>query len=261
MAQAVEEALGLLRRDPRRTCVITDFDGTLAAIVENPAAARPLAGAPEILARLAGRYGRVAVVSGRPASFLADHLVSAPGSGVLVSGLYGLESLGPDGVVVAAEAEPWRGVVDQAAAGAGDGAPDGLVVEHKGLSVTLHWRGVPEAAGWARRRAEELAGSLGLVTHPGRSSVELRPPVGRDKGTVVAGLAAGYAVACYLGDDVGDLPAFAALDELSRAGAVSLKVAVASPEVPHALIAAADLVVGGPEEALAFLAALVPPEA
>ncbi|HET7722531.1 MAG TPA: trehalose-phosphatase, partial [Acidimicrobiales bacterium] len=85
---SVTELLAPFRDDPDRTGVFTDFDGTLAPIVEDPAAARPLPGVVDALAALAGRYGRVGVISGRPASFLAEHL---GGRGVFLSGLYGLE--------------------------------------------------------------------------------------------------------------------------------------------------------------------------
>lgn len=83
-------ALDALRREPSRTALLTDFDGTLSSIVEDPAAAVPLPGAVEVLARLAERYGLVGVVSGRPVSYLADRLRGV-GDRVWLSGLYGLE--------------------------------------------------------------------------------------------------------------------------------------------------------------------------
>src|SRR5213593_3954017 len=42
-------------RRPHRAAVVTDFDGTLAPIVADPAAARPLAAVPDLLRRLAAR--------------------------------------------------------------------------------------------------------------------------------------------------------------------------------------------------------------
>jgi trehalose 6-phosphate phosphatase len=77
--------------------------------------------------------------------------------------------------------------------------------------------------------------------------------VATDKGTIVARAAAGLAAACFLGDDVGDLPAFAALDRLAGAGTATVKVAVRSVESPPALLDQADLVVDGPAGALAVL--------
>ncbi|HEV2368324.1 MAG TPA: trehalose-phosphatase, partial [Acidimicrobiales bacterium] len=145
--------MDVLRRDPAATCVITDFDGTLAAIVADPTTARPLPGAVATLTGLCARMGRVAVVSGRPAQFLAEHVLPAAGpapENLRLIGLYGLEKVGPDGAVTAVpEAEPWRGAVEDAAARAEAGAPPGARVERKGLSVTLHWREHPEVESWA----------------------------------------------------------------------------------------------------------------
>jgi trehalose 6-phosphate phosphatase len=87
-------------------------------------------------------------------------------------------------------------------------------------------------------------------------SVELRPPLEADKGTVTAQLATGLEAVCFLGDDRGDLPAFAALSELATAGVHTLAVAVASDEAPDELLQAADVVVQGPEEALSLLEVL-----
>ena len=78
---------------PGRSAVLLDFDGTLSPIVDVPAEARPLPGASEALAALAARFAVVAVVSGRPASFLEPLLPP----GVIISGIYGLETV-RDGV-------------------------------------------------------------------------------------------------------------------------------------------------------------------
>lgn len=252
-------ALQVLRADPAHTCLITDFDGTLAAIVEDHDAARPLPGAVDTLTALCGDFGLVAVVSGRPVSFLVEHLELHPPlpASLRVSGLYGLESVDTDGAVrVVAAAEEWRAVVETAAARAEASAPRGVVVERKGLSVTLHWRRHPEVEQWARGFVSAAADGLGLAVHLARRSVELRPPIDRDKGTAVRELAAGFSAACYLGDDAGDLPAFAALDELGASGVRVVKVVALSDEAPAEVVAAADVTVAGPEAALAFLGEL-----
>ena len=44
---------------PDRTALLTDFDGTISPIVDDPAAARPLPGAVDALHALPGRYRRV----------------------------------------------------------------------------------------------------------------------------------------------------------------------------------------------------------
>jgi trehalose 6-phosphate phosphatase len=241
-------------RHPQRSGVLTDFDGTVAPIVDDPASARPLPGTADVLARLAGRYRLVAIISGRPVAYLLDELGQIPG--LVLAGLYGLE-LARDGVVdTLAGTDSWRAVVAAATGAATAEAPPGVRVEGKGLSVALHYRNAPEMAGWVERWAEEAARRCGLVAHTGKMSVELRPPVTTDKGTVVTSLAAGLDRVCFLGDDRGDLPAFAALAALSQAGVETLAVALDRDETPSELLAAADLIVDGPEGAQAVLAAL-----
>jgi trehalose 6-phosphate phosphatase len=126
----------------------------------------------------------------------------------------------------------------------------------KGLTLVLHARRAPETLQWAQRWAAERATSTGLVAQPGRFSVELLPPVRSDKGTVVEELTTGLDAACFFGDDVGDLPAFSALRRLRFAGKTTIAVGVESPEQPDELASAVDLLIGGPEEAVALLRSL-----
>lgn len=239
---------------PATAGVFTDFDGTLSPIVDEPDAAVPLDGVVEALADLAGRVGRVAVISGRPVEFLQRHFAASP---VTLSGLYGLQS------VVAGErrddpaAGAWRDAVDDVVAAAGGSGPEGMFVEHKGLSVTLHYREHPEAADAVRAWAEGQAIRSGLELRTARMSIELHPPVDTDKGAVVTALAEGLDPICFLGDDVGDLPAFAALDRMRAEGRTVVKVVVRSSELAPEMAAAADLTVDGPAAALALLHALL----
>lgn len=250
---------------PDRAGVFTDFDGTLAPIVADPGLSRPLPEAVDVLHRLAEVYRRVAVVSGRPASFLARHLRLAEaaerpsaGEGLVAVGLYGLETADGDQVTTDPRAVEWRRVVDRVADAAEAGAPPDVVVERKGLSLTLHVRTAPHRAAWADGFATEQAARTGLVLHPARMSVELRPPLPVDKGTVVEGLLPGLDAACFLGDDLGDLPAFAVLDRLAAEdGLIALKVGVRSDEAPPELLEAADLVVDGPHGAVDVLSGLL----
>ena len=245
---------------PEHAAVVTDFDGTLSPIVDDPATAGPLPGVVDTLHELAARFGRVAVVSGRPVSFLRDRLEldARPRSPLVVSGLYGIEWL-EDGVErVHDTALAYRDVVAEAAERADAAAPEGVGVERKGFSLTLHVRTGQEHLEWARSWADATAHTTGLVVHGGRMSFELRPPIEVDKGSVVTELVRGRRAACFLGDDLGDLPAFDALDRLhAEEGAHVLRVGVRSTEAPAELIERADVLVDGPPGSLALLRALL----
>lgn len=250
--------LGPLRHRPGRAALFLDFDGTLAPIVPDPTMARPLPGVPGVLADLADRFALVAVVSGRPAAFLVE--VLGHPAGVHVAGLYGMEVARPGAEPRAvAEAASWRPVVGEATVQAAEEAPAGVEIEAKGLTVTLHWRGRPDAEPWARAFADRQRARTGLVAQPGRMALELRPPVAADKGTVVRDLAPGHDAAACFGDDLGDLPAFEALAELGAAGMAVARVAVADAESPAEVADAADLVVEGPAAALDLLRELARP--
>lgn len=248
--------------------VITDYDGTLAPIVEDPSAALPLTAASEALHALVGRFALVAVVSGRPVDFLRAHLASDGRNldGLTIVGQYGLERLVGDRIAVDPRALPYADAVARAADDATATWP-ALTIERKGsIAVTIHWR---THADLAPRPAEldALAASHGLTAHPGRQSCELRTPVPVDKGTTIDTLLEerGCNHAAFLGDDAGDLAAFDALDRLDRrrsatgTTSVTARVAVRSAEVPPALLERADLVVDGPAGVAETLSALARP--
>jgi trehalose 6-phosphate phosphatase len=246
----VPDLLDGLRARPTAAAILTDFDGTLSPIVEDWTAAQPLPGTRRILEDLAERYAVVGVISGRPVQYLVEQL----GVRLRLAGLYGLESL-VDGEKLTAEgAEDWRPRVEHAVESAT--AQFGSLVEHKGLSMTVHFRTKPELEAQVRLWAQREQHRSGLELRSAKASVELHPPVAFDKGTVVESAVAKLEAACFLGDDVGDLPAFAALDRLRARGLHTVKVGVRTSEAPSALIDAADIVVDGPTGALDLLSTL-----
>src|SRR5690606_10224881 len=91
------------------------------------------------------------------------------------------------------------------------------------------------------------------VVRGARMSIELHPPIAADKGTALESLVDDLEAVCFIGDDMGDLPAYDALDRLAARGVQAVRVAVASSEAPPELIERADLVLDGPPEVLAFL--------
>jgi trehalose 6-phosphate phosphatase len=252
--------LDALLAGPRHGLVAADFDGTLAPIVDRPADARADPGAVPALTALAGVVGTVAVITGRPAAEAVALGGFADVPGLIVIGHYGWQRW-QDGELAAAEASPGVEAVRGALPGLlrEAGAPDGTWVEDKGHAVAVHTRGAADPRAALDRLREplgELATRLGLAAEPGRFVIELRPP-GVDKGSALTGLVRERAARSVLfcGDDLGDLPAFAAVRALRADGVPGCAVASASAESPQ-VAAAADLVVAGPEGVVELLTAL-----
>lgn len=256
MTAVADDALATLRSDLAGSAILTDFDGTLAEIVVDPDDAVPLPGVVDTLETLARRAHSVAVISGRPLAFLTGHF----GDEVTLSGLYGLEARSGGVTVRPPEAERWRNVIERTVERAHRDLPADVLVEAKGLAVTLHYRVVPERRAAIEAWADAWAAETGLRRHEARCSVELNPPVDVDKGTVVSQLATASGVrhAFYMGDDRADLAAFAAFSRLAARGLDTVSVAVRGTETPHEVLAAADLIVDGPRDAVALLQRLVP---
>ncbi|MET0489907.1 MAG: trehalose-phosphatase [Acidimicrobiales bacterium] len=249
---SVAERLTPFRADPAAVAVVLDYDGTLSPIVADAADALPQEGVAELLARLRDRVGLVAVVSGRPIDFLAPLLPP----GLVLAGLYGLELAVDDQRLDHPQSGNWREVIDDVAGRAEIRGPVGVGVERKGLSLTLHYRSVPDQEAATAAYAAEEAHRSGLVARPARMSWELHPPIEVDKGTAVLDLADDFAAVAFAGDDVGDLPGFDALDELADRGVATLRIAVDSPEAPPELLERADIVVDGPQGLVTLLESL-----
>ena len=241
-----------------------DFDGTLAPIVDDPAAARALPAVAPTLARLAGAVRTVAIVTGRPVKTIVElgGFSGVPGlHRLVILGQYGrerwdaatgevLSAPTPEGLDTARAELP--GVLR-----AGDAAH--AFVEDKGSALAVHVRRMadpPAAMQRLRAPLAALAERCALHLEPGRLVLELRPP-GIDKGTALRGLAeeVDARTVVYVGDDLGDLAAYDAVEQLRGDGLAGLLICAGSDEVT-ALAQRADLVVDGPDGVVEWLTGL-----
>ncbi len=251
----VDAIIAALGTKPSETAILVDYDGSLSPIVDVPDAAVPLPASIDALRALNASVARVAIVSGRPVEFLAEH-VAIPG--LVYAGLYGMEVLEDGTRRVDPRVVPYTDAV-AAAADLADAQLGGLIVERKaGVSVTLHWRTSPSREREALDLAGELARRFGLAELRTRYAIELRPPVPIDKGTAVDALVKGFTVAAFAGDDTGDLAAFAALERARAEGRLSraVRIGVESEEMPPALPTMVDVLVDGPHGLARLLAGI-----
>jgi trehalose 6-phosphate phosphatase len=232
--------LARLSDDPARAAVLLDVDGVLAPIVARPEDARVPDDLRDELRRLAPRYALVACVSGRAGS-----------DARAVVGVPQLTYVGNHGLELAPHADEWatrmRAFMEHV---------DWPRAENKGLTASLHYRGVPDEAA-ARRELDAIAKrarAAGFNARYGRKVLELVPPLQANKGTAVTKLLEQHRLrrALYAGDDTTDLDAFAALEPLE----LGIRVGVSSPEGPPELAEQADIVLAAQSDVLGLLRAL-----
>jgi trehalose 6-phosphate phosphatase len=237
-----------------------DFDGTLAPIAPRPADAQLAPALRATLVRLAARPDTVlAVLSGRALGDVRER-VAVPG--IFYAGNHGLEISGPGIERVhpaAAVVVPALRRLRTACTQALDGV-EGVIVEDKGVSLSVHYRLVADEDARAHVRAtvrEVAAAEPEVHVTEGKMVMELRPDVAWHKGAALGFLRSALhedraAPALFIGDDRTDEDAFRALPP----GSWAIIVAEA---VPAATAASAWL--RDPAEVAALLERLAAEEA
>jgi trehalose-phosphatase len=239
-----------VRRAPAGVLCV-DYDGTLAPFHEHPERALPYPTVAKALEELmSGDATRVVIVSGRA---LADLLPLLPFKRrPEVWGAHGWQRLLPDGRQVEREVPTAvHDKLDEAQGFARASVGRGARLERKPASVALHWRGLQEGSVAAVRAEVEApwqrlaeASAVELMEFDG--GLELRAH-GHNKHHAVKTVlseTAGEAAVAYLGDDVTDEDAFAAVKT-----AHGLAVLVRAEPRPTR----ADVWIRPPQELVAFL--------
>jgi trehalose 6-phosphate phosphatase len=201
-----------------RWAFFLDVDGTLGDIAPTPSAVVIADHVPDTLTRLAAYSGgAVALVSGRTIAevdrlFAPLHLP--------VAGLHGLERRNAAGEIFRPELDPASLAPLRRALREFESAHTGILVEDKGISIALHFRGAADA----EEDAEALVAAL-LARHRdtlelqrGKMVLELRPR-GADKGAAIRDFMAEAPFAgripVFVGDDVTDEAGFATINQMN----------------------------------------------
>ncbi len=255
-----DSPLSLLLKEPGRSALMSDVDGTLCRIVDRPDKARVPAKARKSLEALSRELALVACVTGRPAK-VAREMVGA--ESVTYFGNHGLELLEPGKDVPEMVLEGEQ-VTRAARFIVENDSPHWISakirVEDKGPIQALHWRGAGERTEQMVREIAEDARAADLVTHWGRKVLELRPPDMDGKAGAVEALLTdtGLTTVVFAGDDQTDLDAVKRLRKMEADGQIDqlLIVAVDSDEGPPELMEIADLIVGGSDDWIDMIAKL-----
>jgi trehalose 6-phosphate phosphatase len=264
LAAEGSQALRAIIASPSETLIATDFDGTLAPIVDDPETAYADPGAVAALGRLGERVGAVVVITGRPARTVVrlGRFRETPGlRSMIVLGQYGVERwnaaddqyvIPPDPPQISTLERQLPELLDSL------GLADARI-ENKGRAIAVHTRSLPDPRAAFTRLAEpldELAARHGLVVEQGKNVWEIRAP-GTDKGAALRSIVeeTGARLVVFAGDDLGDLAAFRTMRDMATAGVTGLLVCSASNE-EEALAELSDVIVDGPAGLAAWLTEL-----
>ena len=246
--------------------LITDVDGTISAITPRPDEAFVLPKAQQALSMLRHQLNVVAVVSGRSVTD-AREMVGV--DGLTYIGNHGLEMLRDSRAETLPEAQPWvprmadvvNDITSRLEAGPREYVTDkgevdsdsetstgldGVIIENKGASASLHYRLAQDPARTRRALLEILAScaaTSGIRIEEGRMVINLLPPLTVTKGSAVTWLAREYQLQSmvYLGDDITDAHAFRALKVLREAdGLQTLAIGIVGADTPPSVRQLAD---------------------
>ena len=212
-------------RPPKsRLVVLSDFDGTLASFDVDPAVPRLSSDTRHALETLAARDDvTVGLVSGRRVDDLARRTQLPPH--VYLAGLHGLEIRRGDVAWRHPDLVESRELADQVADAINHavGGVSGVKLEHKGVSITVHVRGVNEdlrddVLRTALDAARTWLDAGALKSLNASEAVELLPNIPWTKGDAVRWIiddietrAQTPAWCVFFGDDVTDEDAFRAV--------------------------------------------------
>jgi trehalose 6-phosphate phosphatase len=201
-----------------------DLDGTLLDFTDVPGGLRIDDALRGQIGKLYDRTGgAVALISGRA---LADIDRLLDGVRLPAAGQHGTERRDARGRITHHDFPRERLEWAHARLAEATAGRSGLLVEHKGLSLALHYRRAPRLGGYAHRLVRSLAPKLGtqFCIQPGKRIVEVKP-AGKDKGVALVEFMAEEPfrgrTPIFVGDDLTDEYGFRAVNRL---GGYSIKV-------------------------------------
>ena len=245
-------------KNDNSTAIVTDIDGTISNIAPTPDEAVVTDSMRKELVKLKEKFRLVAVISGRSA-LNASEMVGL--EGLLYVGNHGLEFLKDGQLFMYPEVEKYLPKIKKTGKKLKEGdlsCINGLIFEDKEICFSIHYRLCNPSENVREKILNILENDpecKNLKISEGRCLVELKPPVGCDKGTILNNIIEQYNLEkiIYLGDDVTDTDAFKRLKELEKRETIrGVSVLVLSNEIPTYVKKSSSFFVNGVDEVLKF---------
>ncbi|HML04201.1 MAG TPA: trehalose-phosphatase [Methanobacterium sp.] len=245
-------------KNDTKTALITDIDGTISEIVPTPGEAVVSEDMKQIIEKIAKKYKFTGVMTGRSINNALDMIGN---KNLIYIGNHGMEQLKNGKIWIDPEVKKYVPHIKKLAKSLKKDLKDHecILFQDKELSFTVHYR-LCDNGDKIRKKALDTIASIkdskNLKISEGRKVIEIRPPAGHNKGSILQKFIFENKIKkmIYLGDDITDVDAFRKLNELSSEKKVeTLSIAVNSNETPDYVKESADFYVKSVDEVQIFL--------
>ena len=219
-----------------KTAIITDVDGTISQIVQNPDDALVDDEMKEILKELSRKFQFLIFITGRTIKNVRK-MVDIPGSYYV--GSHGMEYQENHEIVTDPKVESFKNEIAEIEVELKKRLNlPGLIFENKNTCLTIHYR-MNENQEMARisilNEIKQLKLSKDLLISEGKKIVEIKPQTGNNKGTIIGRIVEDKKLdqLIYCGDDTTDIDAFKAIETLNNHPSFKgISIVILSKETP-----------------------------
>ena len=202
------------------TIIVTDIDGTISSIETLPQQAVITNNMKGTLNNIQQKFKLLSIITGRS---LKDALEMINIDGILYIGNHGMEYQRNNEIVTDKKTLKYIPKINDLymkLKNESNLKQSGIILENKNACITIHYRTAQDTQSARKtilKTLKDIQTTEGLQIKEGRKIIEVRPPIGNDKGKIINKIVKNYEAKklIYLGDDITDVDAFREISKLS----------------------------------------------
>ena len=241
------------------TIIVTDIDGTISSIETLPHQAMITNNMKGILNNIQQKFKLLSIITGRS---LKDALEMINIEGILYIGNHGMEYQRNNEIITDKKTLNYIPKINELyekLKNESNLKQPGIILENKKACISIHYRSTQDTQSVRKtilKTLRNIKTTEGLQIKEGRKIIEVRPPVGNDKGKIINKIVKNYQAKklIYLGDDITDVDAFKEISKLStEKNFEGISILVISNETPEFVKKSAEYYVNSVDEVEIFL--------
>ncbi len=241
------------------TIIVTDIDGTISSIKTLPHQAVIKNNMKGTLNNIQQKFKLLSIITGRS---LKDALEMINIEGILYIGNHGMEYQRNNEIVTDKKTLKYIPKINELykkLKNESNLKQHGIILENKNACITIHYRTAQDTQSARKtilKTLKNIQTTEGLQIKEGRKIIEVRPPIGNDKGKIINKIVKNYEAKklIYLGDDITDVDAFREISKLSTEKNIEgTSILVRSDETPEFVKKSAEYYVNSVDEVEIFL--------